>query len=190
MTLALTSCMHQPLTPFARDRFSPVRFDTEHEVSDVAVDALLEAARRSPSAGNSQPWAFIVGRRGDDVHARLLPWLAASSASWAPSASLLIANLSRRLVESGDFEYSEFSHYDLGQAVAHLTFQAHALKLAVHQFRAFDRAGLAAAFGVPRQWEVTSVAAVGVPLGGAETHTGAGTSRERRSLSDITWARA
>ena len=177
------------LTAFARSRFSPMRFDGEHEVSENDVDALLDAARLAPSAGNSQPWAFIVGRRGDDVHRRLVRHLARSSSSWAPSASLLLANLSQRLVEDSDTEYSEFAHYDLGQAVAHLSFQAHTLGLAVHQFRAFDREALGADFGVPPHWEVTSMAAVGVPVGPVETHEGAGTSRERRSLDDIVWAR-
>ncbi|HWU20951.1 MAG TPA: nitroreductase family protein [Nocardioides sp.] len=178
------------LSGFARERFSPTRYDAGHLVTDREVDALLDAARLAPSAGNSQPWAFIVGRRGDDVHGRLVRHLARSSAAWAPDADVLIANLSQRRVEGTDLEYSEFAHYDLGQAVAHLTFQAHALGLAVHQFRAFDRAGVAEEFGVPEHWEVTSMAAVGVPLGAAETHAGAGTSRERRSLGDITWRRA
>jgi len=177
----------QPLAPFARERFSPIRFDETHEISAGEIDSLLDAARQAPSAGNSQPWAFIVGRRGDDVHARLVPHLARSSSAWAPNASLLLANLSQHLVEDSDLEYSEFSRYDLGQAVAHLTFQAHSLSLAVHQFRAFDRDAIAAEFNVPAHWEVTSMAAVGVPIGDVEAHTGAGTSRERRSLSDIVW---
>jgi nitroreductase len=154
------------------------------------VDALLDAARRAPSAGNAQPWAFIVGRRGDDSHRRLVSHLARSSSSWAPAASVLIANLCLRFVEGSALEYSEFAHYDLGQAVAHMTFQAHAMGLAVHQFRAFDRDGLAEEFRVPSHWEVTSMAAIGVPAGAPETHTGAGTSRERRSIRDIVWCQS
>jgi len=177
------------LTGFSLHRFSPTRFSAEHVVSEAEVDGLLDAARRAPSAGNSQPWAFIVGRRGDDVHLRLVEHLARSSSAWAPSASVLIANLSHRMVEDSAFEYSEFAHYDLGQAVAHLSFQAHALGLAVHQFRAFDRDSLAADFGVPAHWEVTSLVAVGLPVGGAADHNGAGTSRDRRSVDDVTWAR-
>ncbi|WGL54261.1 hypothetical protein P5P86_16870 [Nocardioides sp. BP30] len=84
-------------------------------------------------------------------------------------------------------EYSEFAHYDLGQAVAHMTFQAHAMGLAVHQFRAFDRQRLADDFRVPSPWEITSMAAIGVPVGARETHTGTGTSRERRSIRDVVW---
>jgi nitroreductase len=178
------------LSGFSIHRFSPTRFSPEHAISDAEVDALLDAARRAPSAGNSQPWSFIVGRRGDEIHARLVRHLARSSSAWAPAASVLIANLSHRLVEESTFEYSEFAHYDLGQAVAHLSFQAHALGLSVHQFRAFDRDGLSAEFSVPAHWEVTSLVAVGLPLGAVEDHHGAGTSRDRRSVDEVTWARA
>jgi hypothetical protein len=87
--------------------------------------------------------------------------LAGSSAQWAPTASLLLANLSHRFVEDTDWEYSEFAHYDLGQAIAHLTFQARALGLFIRQFRAFDRDALATDFEVPAHWEVTTMAAIG-----------------------------
>ena len=161
-----------------------------HEPSAAEVDLLLEAARWAPSAGNSQPWAFIVGRRGDDTHRRLVRHLAGSSARWAPTASLLVANLSHRFVEDTDWDYSEFALYDLGQAVAHMTVQARALDLHVRQFRAFSRDGIAADFGVPGHWEVTTLSAVG-RVARADTVEGPPTQplaqRERRPLEDLLW---
>src|SRR3954463_5624510 len=153
MTAAEPASLH----PLLAQRWSPTSFDQTHEIGTDEGGILREAARWAPSAGNSQPWAFIAGRRGDDVHERLLPHLAGSAAAWAPSASLLVANLSHRFVEDTDWEDSEFAHYDLGQAVAHMTFQAQALGLFARQFRAFDRAGLAAEFSVPSHWEVTTM---------------------------------
>jgi hypothetical protein len=163
-------------------------FDENHSLSPDDVLLLLEAARWAPSAGNSQPWSFVVGRRGDPIHERLVTRLAPSARRWAPSAALLVANLSHRLVESTDWEFSEFSLYDLGQAVAHLSVQAQALDLNVRQFRAFDRDGVAADFDVPPHWEVTTMAAIGR----AHVDTGPPTaeespSRRRRSLDDILW---
>jgi hypothetical protein len=116
------------LHPLLAARWSPTTFDLSYEVTAAEVDAILEAARWAPSAGNSQPWAFITGRRSDPIHARLTRHLTGSSAAWAPSASLLVANLCHRYVEGTDWEYSEFADYDLGQAVAH-TLQAQALGL-------------------------------------------------------------
>ena len=177
------------LHPLLSARWSPTTFDPVHEVSTAEVEVLLEAARWAPSAGNSQPWSFIVGRRGDPTHDRLVRHLARSSAGWAPTAGLLLANLAHRRVEGTDWEYSEFALYDLGQAVAHLTVQAAALGLAVRQFRAFDRAGLAGEFAVPEHWEVTTMAAVGRvpgPAGGpdAAAHEPA---RLRRPRDELRW---
>lgn len=175
------------LHPLLSRRWSPLHFDDSHSLSVDEVALLLEAARWAPSAGNSQPWAFVVGRRGDDVHRRLSARLAPSARRWAPTAALLVANLSHRLVESTDWEFSEFALYDLGQAVAHLTLQAQAMGLAVRQFRAFDRDGIAVDFGVPAHWEVTSMAAVGRPTPADEPPPSDAPSRQRRSLEEILW---
>src|SRR5262249_42264118 len=155
------------------------------------------AARWAPSAGNSQPWTFIVGQREDATHARLVRHLARSSGAWAPTASLLVANLAHRYVEGTDWKYSEFSLYDLGQAAAPLTVQAQALGLHVRQFRAFDRAGLASEFAVPDHWEVTTMAAVGQPAAASAApptperfstvRRADVPSRQRRSIDDILW---
>lgn len=169
--------------PAILHRHSPVQFDRDAVVSDVAVDTIVDAARLAPSAGNSQPWAFIVGRRGDRVHARIVRHLVGSSSRWAPDASVIVVNLARVLVEATDWEYSEFSRYDLGQAVAYMTLQAMAIGVDAHQFRAFDHDAVALDFGVPREWEVTSMTAFGIAAHAP------GVSRDRRTRDELTWAR-
>ncbi|MFC7624636.1 nitroreductase family protein [Microlunatus sp. GCM10028923] len=158
------------LDPLLRGRWSPLTFDPAHEVATEDVELLLEAARWAPSAGNSQPWAFLTARRGDATHRRLVDRLAPSSARWAPAASLLVVNLCQRWVPDTDWPYSDFAHYDLGQAVAHMTIQAQAMGLAARQFRAFDADGIAAEFEVPRHWEVTTMTAFGRIPAGIEPH--------------------
>jgi nitroreductase len=179
------------LHPLLASRWSPTTFDQSHVVTASDVEVLLEAARWAPSAGNSQPWAFIVGRRGDRTHDRLSANLAGSSARWAPTASLLVANLSHRFVEGTDWDYSEFAVYDLGQAVAHMTVQARALGLHVRQFRAFDRAGVAAEFAVPAHWEVTTMSAIGRVTQPTDVEACAGSHedarRQRRPVEDLVW---
>lgn len=184
------------LHPLLASRWSPVEFHPAHEASVNEVESLLEAARWTPSAGNSQPWVFIVGFRGDAVHERLIGQLAGSSARWAPTASLLVANLAHRFVAdtNGEMEYSEFALYDLGQAVAHMTVQARAMGWQVRQFRAFDRDGIAAEFAVPPHFEVTSMSAFGVePNPGtrrdrpADPATHRLPARERRLTRDLLW---
>jgi len=179
------SCEYPGLQPLLASRWSPTAFDECDEVTPAEAELLLEAARWAPSAGNSQPWAFVVGRRGDDTHRRLVRHLAGSSGRWAPTAGLLVANLCHRFVEDTDWDYSEFALYDLGQAVAHMTLQARALGLHVRQFRAFDRGGLAAEFAVPDHWEVTTMSAIGrLPAGPDPEGLG---QRQRRPIGDLRW---
>ncbi|GAA3297817.1 nitroreductase family protein [Dactylosporangium vinaceum] len=182
------------LHPLLAARWSPTVFDPAFEVTPAGTELLVEAARWAPSAGNSQPWAFIVARRGDDTHRRLIRHLAPSAGRWAPSASVLVANLAHRWVEGTDWEFSEFAHYDLGQAVAHMTFQAGALGLSVRQFRAFDQAAVAADFAVPGHWEVTSMSAIGrVPADSGPRPPSAlspAPARVRRPVDDLLWTAA
>jgi nitroreductase len=180
------------LHPLLRNRWSPQVWDATHEVTPADVESILEAARWAPSAGNSQPWAFIVGRRGDSTHTRLVHYLARSSAAWAPDASVLVANLCHRNVAGTDWEYSEFGAYDLGQAVAHKTFQAEYLGLAARQFAAFDRDGLTREFAIADHWYLTTISAFGrIPPGveprAAALPNGRLIARDRRTLADLRW---
>jgi nitroreductase len=170
------------LLPLLRERRSVRDYDESHQLGPELL-TLLEAARWAPSAGNSQPWAFLVGRRGDVAHQVFVPLLAPSVRRWAPAASALLFALHQ--IASGPDDdaliYSDYAAYDLGQAVAHLTVQASALGLSCHQFAAFDHDGLAAACGVPPHWSLTTGIAVGLGVS-AEL-----TPRTRRPLSEIAY---
>ena len=174
--------MSTDLHPLLRGRFSPLHFDTDHELADADLDLLLEAARWAPSAGNSQPWAFVVGRRGEPEHETIVRRLTPSSRRWAPQASALIVNIAHRTVDGSEIAYSEFADYDLGQAVAHLTLQAAAMGLACRQFRAFDAAGISVDLHLTPGWEVVTMTAVGTPSHDVPP------DRQRRSLADLTSA--
>lgn len=151
------------ILPLLRERRSVREYDDQHQLVDAELAALLEAARWAPSAGNSQPWAFLVGRRGDEAHRLFVDLLAPSVRRWAPAAAALVFALHQ--VASGPEDdapsYSDYAAYDLGQAVAQLTVQASAMGLSCHQFAAFDHDGLTAAAVVPPQWSVTTGLAVG-----------------------------
>lgn len=161
-----------PLIPLLRERRSTQQFDTRHELDASDVAALMEAARWAPSAGNSQPWAFLLGRRGSTAHRMIVECLAPSTRRWAPDASALLVALHRTAADATDVSltYSDYAMYDLGQAVAHVTIQAASMGLSTHQFAAFDHDGVASAAGVPAHWEVTTGIAVGLgrPTAGPE----------------------
>ncbi|MYT69638.1 MULTISPECIES: nitroreductase family protein [unclassified Streptomyces] len=177
--------MHSPQEPYngihpllAR-RFSPYRFDPSAVVDDHALGLLLEAARWAPSAGNSQPWGFFIGRPGEPEHDRVLPCLAPSSAPWATDAGLLVVTLTRRYVDDTQLIYSEFADYDLGQAIAHMTVQARAMGLDAHQFRAFDLERLTKELDPNPGWVIVSMVAVGRAADRPSE------VRDRRSVADL-----
>ena len=148
--------------PLLRSRWSTRAFDPEHELSGEDLARLMEAARWTPSAGNSQPWAFIVGLRGDDTHAAIVKTLSRGNTPWAPLASALLVSLHQVGHEDdATFIYSDYAAHDLGQAAAHLTVQAQAMGLFVHQFAGFDHDAATVAFDVPPHWKVTTGIAIG-----------------------------
>lgn len=176
--------MDPELLPVLRERWSPKGFDPAHTLDDHGLRALLEAAHWAPSAGNSQPWAFHPVRRNEPGWQDVVDRLAGSSRPWATEASLLVVNLAHVHVEGTDLEFSEFAHYDLGQAVAHMTIQAHGTGLACRQFRAFDREGLTELLQVPPHWQVMSMTAIGRPRSSVVREEGSAVRD-----ADITWPR-
>src|SRR6476469_6208288 len=173
--------------PLLAERWSPRGFDRAHEIGDEALTALLEAARWAPSAGNSQPWRFLVTRRGEPAHDRLFAALAPGNQAWAAAASALILVAARTAGDDG--RPQPLALYDTGQAVAALVTQAQADGLSVHQVGGFDTDAVRAGFGLPDSVTPVVVLAIGrhdgqaglpEPLAARET-----APRTRRPLSDL-----
>jgi nitroreductase len=154
-----------PVHPLLAERWSPRGFDRQHQVSDDHVTALLEAARWAPSAGNSQPWRFLVTRRGEHAHAQLFATLAPGNQAWADAASALILVAART---TADATPQPWALYDTGQAVASLVTQAQALGLAVHQIGGFDSDAVRAGLALDHELTPVVVLAVGRADPGAD----------------------
>ncbi|MFF1632693.1 nitroreductase family protein [Leifsonia sp. NPDC058248] len=147
------------LLPVLAGRWSPRSFDSTAVIDEDKLTAALEAARWSPSAANSQPWRFIVARRGTTAFDTVVANLVGFNAAWAGSASVLIVALAETVDTDG--KERRWATYDLGQAVAHLSVQAHHDGLHVHQMGGFDAQGLRAAFDIDERFVPVSVTALG-----------------------------
>ncbi len=158
-TLDRTAETSVPLLDVLATRWSPRAFDATAPIDEAKLMAALEAARWSPSARNTQPWRFIVARRGTDLHAAVDSALMGFNREWAGQAQVLIA----AFAEEADAEGAPhpWAQYDLGQAVAHLSVQAHADGLFVHQMGGIDRAALEALPGVSENLRAVTVIALG-----------------------------
>lgn len=175
------------LSPLLATRWSPRGFDPAATITDEELDSLLEAARWAPSSDNSQPWRFALGRRHDETYKRIFSNLSAGNQRWAGRASLLLLagyhdtdSIGRPLPHAA---------YDLGQSMAHLTVQATALGLYVHQMGAFDADGLRADLDLPGSLRPHVVLAVGrlgdplsLPTDLRQRETGL---RHRRPVADL-----
>ncbi|MET4053241.1 nitroreductase [Frigoribacterium sp. PvP054] len=149
-----------PLVPLLEERWSPRSFDATATISDAQLDALLEAARWAPSASNQQPRRFVVARRGTADFDTLVGALVGFNAAWADKASALIVGIAETSTVEG--ETRPFARYDLGQAIAHLTVQAHAEGFHTHQMAGVDFDVVRAAFELTDNLEPVTVTAVGV----------------------------
>jgi nitroreductase len=149
-----------PINTLLESRWSPRAF-ADRQVENEKLLSLFEAARWAPSAGNGQPWTFIVTTRGEGCFAALASTLGGLNQSWAPSAPVLV------LAAAGPGFRAEtvnrYSYYDLGQAVAHLSMQAGDLGLQVHQMAGFDPAKARELFDLPATLEPVTVFAIGYP---------------------------
>ena len=147
-----------PILPVLAERWSPRSFDATKSLTMADLTPAFEAARWSPSANNAQEWRFLVGFRGDATFAALTERLSGWNASWAPTAGAIVIGMYE---EDPENRASEYASYDLGQAMAHFSVQAHADGLYVHQAAGFDREAVTEYFNVPATWRVFVAAAVG-----------------------------
>jgi nitroreductase len=180
-----------------------VRAFTPDPVDPQVVDHLVDLARRAPSAGHSQGWAFVVlegeeTRRYWDV---TLPADRRAAFRWPGlvAAPVLILVLVRpdawveRYAEAdkaraglgGDASDWPVPYWwvDGGMAVEHLLLGAIAVGLGACFFGLFDHeAAVRSALGVPDGWRALGTVALGHP---APDEPGRSAARGRRPLGDV-----
>ena len=99
-----------------------IRKYTEEPVADEQVELLLRAAMAAPSAGNQQPWHFVVVRDRERLQAVTV---AHPYASMLPGASLAILVCG----DTGPKKWPEFWEQDCSAATENLLIEAERLGL-------------------------------------------------------------
>lgn len=147
--------------PLLRERWSPRAFSPE-PVAESAIDSMLEAARWSPSSTNEQPWNIVLAdkTRDPEGHARILSVLVPFNQDWAAKAPVLAIAVAK-LNSAYTGGPNKWALYDTGQAVAHLSIQAVALGISVHQMAGFDPAMARERLGIPEGYEPVAAMAIG-----------------------------
>lgn len=150
-----------PIHDLLSNRWSPRGFADRPIPPDV-LGSLFEAARWAPSSRNQQPWRFVFAARHRDAEgfARILSTLVGMNKKWGQHASVLLIAVTEPKPQNLD-RGNPYAQYDVGQAMAHLTFQAMASGLYMHQMGGFNRDMASEVLEIPSQFEPVVSAAIG-----------------------------
>jgi nitroreductase len=142
-----------------QSRWSP-RAYSNRPVEAEKLLSLFEAARWSPSGGNTQPWGFVVVTQTNvETHRKLVETLTGRNPLWAAQAPVLVLVVAKP--PRPDRPINRFTYYDVGQAVAHLSIQATALGLHVHQMGGYDAEKARQVVQLPEGHETMTLIAIG-----------------------------
>jgi len=147
------------LHPELKKRWSPRAF-SDKKVEKEKLQRIFEAARWAPSASNEQPWYFIVGKAGDETYKMIFDTLVEFNQLWVQTAPIVVLAIGKINSDKSGKENGWYK-YDVGQAVAHLTFQATHEGLWVHQMGGYDAQKAGEVFEVPEGYEVVSAFTLG-----------------------------
>ncbi len=153
-----------PVERLFAERWSTRAFAAGTPVTAAQLASCLEAARWTPSCFGEAPWRFVIADRFADENAwrGILNALAEKNRLWAQNAPVLIATAcTPTFAHNG--QPNRWCEYDAGQAAMSLCLQATALGLAAHQMGGFDIEAVRKTAGLPADWQVMSVTALGHP---------------------------
>jgi len=141
-------------------RRSVLAFD-KRPVGPHELDSLVEAARWAPSASNSQPWRVTFVTESPS-RGPLNEALSGGNRAWAPAAPLLVVYAGR---PEDDFRRNGADYYLVacGLSAENLILQAEHMGLRTHPMAGWNEAAVKAAIGVPEEYRVVVVIAIGHP---------------------------
>ena len=140
-----------------------VRAYADEKVSEEDIERLIEAARWAPSAGNIQPWEFVVVK---DVETKRKLSEAALNQTFiqkAPVVIVVCADLNRSSRGYGSRGKHLYSLQDTAAATENILLAAQELGLATCWVGAFREKEVAKAVKAPRNLKPVAIVPVGHP---------------------------
>jgi nitroreductase len=177
--------------PAIRERWSARSF-AGREVSPETLRKVFEAARWAASSNNEQPWRFLVGRRGDSTWQKINEILMGANRAWAHRAPVLILGVAHTRFSKNGAE-NRYALFDLGAATSYLTLQAAELGMTTHQMAGYNQEAARKALGIPEEYALGSVIALGYQgepsaLGDATLIERETSVRTRKPLDEIVFS--
>ena len=156
-----------------------VRAFTDKPVADEEVEKLIEAARWAPSAGNLQPWEFVIVRDPQVKRGLCEAALNQAFVEEAPVVIVVCANPTRSSKGYGSRGINLYCLQDTAAATQNILLAAHAIGLATCWVGAFKEEEARKTLNAPEELRPIAILPVGHP---AEKPM----ARPRRHLNDIT----
>ena len=155
-----------------------IRRYTDEEVGPETVRELLDAARWAPSAGNLQPWEFVVVRRPELKEALARAALGQMFVAEAPVVVVVCADQMRSASIYGERGSSLYCLQDTAAATQNLLLAAHDRGLGACWVGAFREREVGCLIGVPPGIRPVAIIPIGHPAERPRPPA-------RRSLRDI-----
>ncbi len=162
------------------DRRYSVRCFGPAEVTAPVVHKILAAATRAPSAGNLQPWHFVVVRRDEVKRALAEAAYGQSFVAQAPVVIVVCADPERSAMGYGSRGRNLYCLQDTAAAIEHILLAATALGLGSCWVGAFDESAAARVLRLSSALRPVAMVPIGQPVAESAGQTA------RRPLSEVT----
>jgi nitroreductase len=130
---------------------------------EEALTRVLDAGRWAPSAGNVQPWEFIVVREQKLKNGLALAALHQTFIAEAPVVIVVCADLWRARGSYGLRGETLYCLQDTAAAVQNMLLAAYALGLGTCWVGAFDEEAVKATLEIPERYRPVAIIPVGYP---------------------------
>ena len=138
-----------------------VRSFSDQPVPADVVETILRAGSRAQSSKNSQPWRFIVGRKGQgESWQKLFDCLGAGNQAWCVRVPVLMLSVAVPTFRHNGSPNRHGQH-DTGMASAQMAIQATSMGLAIHFMAGFDRDKARTTLAIPEGYEPMAMIALG-----------------------------
>ncbi|MDH4164095.1 MAG: nitroreductase family protein [Nitrospirota bacterium] len=149
------------ISPLFVNRWSP-RAMTGEEISRDELMRMCEAARWAMSSMNNQPWRFLYALRNTPHWDTFFGLLTPNNQSWCRNAAALLVVASKRTFDFNGKPARTHS-YDTGAAWCSFALQGVMMGLVVHGMQGFNYDKAKEELGVPDDYQVEAMIAVGRP---------------------------
>lgn len=145
-----------------RERRS-IRTYTKEEVSEENIEKLIDAARLAPSAGNIQPWEFVIVKNAEIKRKLSVAALDQRFIKEAPVVIVICANEERSSWRYGQRGRALYCLQDTAAATQNILLAAHALGIGTCWIGAFHEEGVRKALNTPTGVRPVAIIPVGHP---------------------------